>query len=284
MTHLTSLSVCLTASLLTGSANRIEYTVHSGYFEKNNSGLKGEASYLAITARETFDKVFGVAFTMGKKPNVLPANGFDTRIVVAAIKRGGQAWEYKLEGVTAEDATLTVRHGATSKDGSGAQFASPMVVSVARGPYKNVIFIENGKEVGKASFREVNGRPKKVWTRVGPLGETPRHVTDAFPLSDQQKKGNWSKFEPMSDEFEGKELDRSRWTVGMSWWKGRQPALFSDKNVTVSDGKLHWTMRKEPVPPQFARLGYHDYTSAALNTKAPSSYNHPLQGWDSRLV
>jgi len=132
MTHLTALSVCLTASLLIGSANPIEYMVHSGYFEKNNSGLKGEASYLAIKDRETFDKAFGVAFTMGKKPNVLPVNAFDTRIVVAAIKRGGQVWEYKVEGVTADHATLTVRYGATSKDGSGAQFASPMVVSVAR--------------------------------------------------------------------------------------------------------------------------------------------------------
>jgi hypothetical protein len=83
-------------------------------------------------------------------------------------------------------------------------------------------------------------------------------------LSDQQNKGDWSKFEPMSDEFEGEELDGSKWTVGMSWWKGRQPALFSDQNVTVSDGKLHLTMRKEPVPPEFGRLGYHDYTSAAL--------------------
>ena len=64
--------ICLTASLLTGSANPIEYMVHSGYFEKNNSGLKGEASYLAIKDRETFDKAFGVAFTMGKKPNVRP--------------------------------------------------------------------------------------------------------------------------------------------------------------------------------------------------------------------
>jgi len=170
MTHLTALSVCLTASLLIGSANPIEYMVHSGYFEKNNSGLKGEASYLAIKDRETFDKAFGVAFTMGKKPNVLPVNAFDTRIVVAAIKRGGQVWEYKVEGVTADHATLTVRYGATSKDGSGAQFASPMVVSVARGPYKNVIFIENGKEVGKVSFHEGNDRPKQVWTRVGPQG------------------------------------------------------------------------------------------------------------------
>ena len=161
MTHLTALSVCLTASLLTGSANPIEYMVHSGYIEKNNSGLKGEASYLAIKDRETFDKAFEVAFTMGKKPNVLPVNAFDTRIVVAAIKRGGQVWEYKVEGVTADHATLTVRYGATSKDGSGAQFASPMVVSVARGPYKKVIFIENGKEVGKASFREGNDRQRQ---------------------------------------------------------------------------------------------------------------------------
>jgi beta-glucanase (GH16 family) len=33
-------------------------------------------------------------------------------------------------------------------------------------------------------------------------------------------------------------------------------------------------MRKEPVSPQFERLGYHDYTSAALNTKARSSYGY----------
>jgi len=68
---------------------------------------------------------------------------------------------FGVEGATADHATLTVCYGATSKDGSGAQFASPMVVSVARGPYKKVIFIENGKEVGKASFREGNDRQRQ---------------------------------------------------------------------------------------------------------------------------
>jgi beta-glucanase (GH16 family) len=125
-----------------------------------------------------------------------------------------------------------------------------------------------------ASVSEGDHRPKKVWTMVGPLGETPKHMTDAYPLPDQQNKGGWTKFEPMSDEFEGKELDRSKWTVGMSWWKGRQPALFSDKNITVAEGKLHLTMRKEPVPSEFERLGYHDYTCAALHTKARSSYGY----------
>ena len=32
-------------------------------------------------------------------------------------------------------------------------------------------------------------RPTKIWNLTGPLGETPKHVTDAFPLSDQQNKG-----------------------------------------------------------------------------------------------
>ncbi len=117
-------------------------------------------------------------------------------------------------------------------------------------------------------------RPQKVWTRRGPLGDPPKRVSDAYPLSDQQNAGRWVKFEPMSDEFEGKQLDLNKWTVGMKWWKGRQPAFFSDKNVTVSDGKLRLTMRKEKLPPELEKLGYHDYTSAALHTKARSCYGY----------
>ena len=45
-------------------------------------------------------------------------------------------------------------------------------------------------------------RPTKIWNRTGPLGDTPKYVTDAYPLSDQQNKGSWIKFEPMSDVFE----------------------------------------------------------------------------------
>jgi len=117
-------------------------------------------------------------------------------------------------------------------------------------------------------------RPAKIWSRTGPLGETPKHVTDAYPLSDQENKGGWVKSEAMSDEFQGDKLDAARWTLGMEWWKGRQPALFSEKNVTVSDGKLHLTMRKEKVPAEMEKLGYKDYTSAALHTKARSSYGY----------
>ena len=117
-------------------------------------------------------------------------------------------------------------------------------------------------------------RPTKIWNRTGPLGETPKHVTDACPLSDQDNKGGWAKFEPMTDEFAGRELDPNKWNRGMYWWKGRQPALFSDKNVTVSDGKLHLTMRKEKLPVEAEKQGYKDYTSAALHTKVRSGYGY----------
>ncbi len=117
-------------------------------------------------------------------------------------------------------------------------------------------------------------RPAKIWNRKGPLGETPRRVTDALPLSDQENHGGWVRFAPMSDEFEAGQLDASKWTVGLYWWKGRQPSLFRDKNVTVADGKLQLTMRREEVPEALQKHGYRDYTSAALHSKARSAYGY----------
>ena len=117
-------------------------------------------------------------------------------------------------------------------------------------------------------------RPTKIWDRKGPLGETPKHVTDAYPLSDQGNKGGWVKFEPLSDEFDGKDLDLKKWTRNLGWWKGRQPAPFSEKNVTVSDGKLHLTMRKEKLSAELEKQGYHDYTSACLYSKVRAHYGY----------
>jgi beta-glucanase (GH16 family) len=125
----------------------------------------------------------------------------------------------------------------------------------------------------KKASAPADRRPTKIWTRKGPLGETPKRVTDALPLSDQQNKAGWVKYEPMSDEFEGNALNRDKWTIGGEVWRGRPPALFSDKNVTVSDGKLHLTMRKEKLPDEKDK-NFHDYTSASLYTTGRSGYGY----------
>jgi beta-glucanase (GH16 family) len=164
--------------------------------------------------------------------------------------------------------------GMTHLSALSLAIAACLLAALAERPTEPVNFTGAVQGPGTATSRDGNHRPRKDWTRVGPLGERPRRVSDAYPLSDQQNRGNWVKFDPMSDEFEGKSLDKSRWTLGMSWWRGRQPALFSNRNVTVADGKLQLTMRKEPAPKELEKLGYHDYTSAALHTKARSSYGY----------
>lgn len=117
-------------------------------------------------------------------------------------------------------------------------------------------------------------RPDKMWIRSGGLGETPVRVTDNLPLSDQENRGNWVPFDPMSDEFEGDALDLAKWTVGMDPWLGRPPGLFRPENVAVSGGKLHLTMRKEQVPAEYEARGFKDYTSAALHTKTRAQYGY----------
>lgn len=107
-------------------------------------------------------------------------------------------------------------------------------------------------------------REDKGWTRVGLLGETPERITDAFPLSDQKNEGGWVRYEPMSDEFDGDALDAAKWSPIHPRWKGRQPALFWDRNVRVAEGELQLIMRKEEAPGMPRAQGYHDYTSAVV--------------------
>ncbi len=136
-----------------------------------------------------------------------------------------------------------------------------------------LLFVAQTAVAGEAAKNDEK-RPTKIWNLSGPLGETPKRTTEAYPLSDQQNKEGWVKNEAMSDEFDEKALDQGKWDASRKAWNGRQPALFSDKNVTVSDGKLHLTMRKEKVPEEFEKLGYHDYTSAFVRTKATTGYGY----------
>lgn len=148
-------SVLCAAVLALGAASAAEggravpFHAYSAYFEKNSSGLSGKASYLALTSREAFDRVFGPAATMQAK-EFLPADAFERRLVVAVIKRGGEVWTYDLKEVTSEGGTLTVRYEARAKPGGGARYASPLIVAADRGDYNTVVFVENGKRVGQA--------------------------------------------------------------------------------------------------------------------------------------
>ncbi len=88
-----------------------------------------------------------------------------------------------------------------------ARFAFLLIITAVALPARSV----HGEQVA-------NRRPAKIWNRTGPLDETPKHVSDAYPLSDQDNKAGWFRFEPMWDEFATEQLDLKKWTVGMHWW------------------------------------------------------------------
>ncbi|MFC1739130.1 family 16 glycosylhydrolase [Planctomycetota bacterium] len=112
------------------------------------------------------------------------------------------------------------------------------------------------------------------WTREGGIGPAPERIKDSLPLSDQKNEGKWQKHEPLSDEFETDKLDEAKWTPYNPWSLGRRPAYFSPENVTVSDGKLHLTMRMEDPPQTAKEKGYHTYTSAAVENKTKVKYGY----------
>jgi hypothetical protein len=129
-------------------------------------------------------------------------------------------------------------------------------------------------QVPGATTNKFDEKTIQQWALKGPLSEPPKRLTEELPWSDQQNRGGWQKFAPLWDEFEGPGLDTNKWRVGMAWWRGRAPAWFNPTNVTVREGRLHLTMRKETVPQELQSRGYHDYSSAALHTRARSSYGY----------
>ena len=150
---LTCTAVAGLAAADDAKGEKVEYTLHDGQFEKNTSGLKGDVSFLSISDRDAFDKMFGVAFTMGKKPNVVPKDAFEKKLAAAVITRGNAVTTYTVEKVTSEGTTLYLQYKTTTGPVASARFASPLIVTVDKGSIKKVVFIADGKTAGTAEVK-----------------------------------------------------------------------------------------------------------------------------------
>ncbi len=128
-------------------AKKLSFEVHSGYFVSNKAKLDGASSYRVIKDKKSFDQIFGVGFVMNDRSNRLKPNAFDAHIVLSTIKKGKSIWKYKVTTLIARGKTLTVKYQATAGNPGTASFVSPMIVSVPRGEWKKIVFVENGKTV-----------------------------------------------------------------------------------------------------------------------------------------
>lgn len=130
-----------------GDMANLSIDTYSGYFVSNNVEPDAAESFVVIADQAQFDKVFGVAFVKRDRSHRLPKDAFKSNVVVAVIKRGHAFWEYKVEGVTVEQGAIRLRYAATSKATPETTFACPLILSVPKGEYKAVTFVEDGKLV-----------------------------------------------------------------------------------------------------------------------------------------
>ncbi|MEI6534487.1 MAG: hypothetical protein WCN98_04025 [Verrucomicrobiaceae bacterium] len=121
------------------------YDTHDGYFVSNKFEPERAASFVIVQDKESFDKVFGSAFVMKDKHHRLPNDAFDSKIVIAVVKRGNATCEFKVQDVAVKDGAITVTYTVTATPQPSATFACPLILSIARGDYTTVQFIENGK-------------------------------------------------------------------------------------------------------------------------------------------
>ncbi|NJB81780.1 LamG domain-containing protein [Wenyingzhuangia aestuarii] len=64
-------------------------------------------------------------------------------------------------------------------------------------------------------------------------------ITSLFADPPTPKKGfRWVLNEEFSDEFNGNQLDKSKWNDTFKGWKGRKPAMFHPSTISVNNGTM----------------------------------------------
>jgi hypothetical protein len=125
----------------------VAFDTHNGYFVSNGFEAAAPTSFLVITNQGGFDRVFQVGMVMGDTSHRLPAGAFTTNLVVAVIHRGKALVTYKVESVEKTGKTLAVRYRTTTKPSASAEYACPLILSVVKGDYSVVEFVEDGRTV-----------------------------------------------------------------------------------------------------------------------------------------
>ena len=139
---------CPGQQALAAEPSKLASDTYSGYFVMNTFEPDAAASFVLVTDQKQFEEIFHVAMVMGDKSHRLAQDAFKSNIVVAPIKRGHAFWGYKVEGVSEKDGVVELRYTATENK-TEATFTCPLIVSIPKGKYTAIRFVENGKEVKK---------------------------------------------------------------------------------------------------------------------------------------
>lgn len=134
--------------------DKIAFEVYAkGYFVKNTVKLTDNQALFVLRDKTAFEQIFGFGRVMGAKPKLVDEKLFEGNLIVTVIKSGNTLWKYEVEKVRADKKQLIVQYTVMGKE-TTAKFTVPLIVSVPRGDYSEVVFIENGKEAGKQTVKK----------------------------------------------------------------------------------------------------------------------------------
>jgi hypothetical protein len=122
------------------------------YFIKSNAGLKDEGSFLVLTNQDDFDAVFGAAATMNNN-KFLSQGFFDTKLIVVTNKAGNFMRKYDVKRVAEKNGKLYVWYNTSDKKMSGS-WNTFMSLAVAKGKYKEIVFMENGQKIAEVPVED----------------------------------------------------------------------------------------------------------------------------------
>ena len=131
---------------------KLKFQTYSGYFVSNKFEPDSPASFVVLDNRKQFDQVFGVAFVIGDKSPRLAPDAFETRLILAAIRRGKAFCTYQISSVTEKEGVVHLRYQTRSKKSDSATFACPLILSIPKGKYQAVEFHENDKLVKRLAI------------------------------------------------------------------------------------------------------------------------------------
>jgi len=135
--------------------NKVAFEVYAkGYFVKNNAPLPGNPAFLVLQDKKAFEQIFGFGAVMGAKPKLVDEKLFEANVVVTVIKSGATLWKYEVAQVARDKKQLIVKYTASGTESPSAKFNSSLIVSVPRGEYTEIVFVENGKEAGKVEMKK----------------------------------------------------------------------------------------------------------------------------------
>lgn len=145
---------------LSGAAEQIPANIvvgveHTGYFVSNQFEPAASTSYVVLASQVAFDRMFGVATAMSDQSSRLPPDAFATRMVLAAIHRVKAVVNYQDESLAVEEKTLVFRYTTKWEPRDTAEFACPLIISVPRGSYDDVQFVEDGKTVRHVELQSI---------------------------------------------------------------------------------------------------------------------------------